>query len=159
MQLYIIASNGRKHSYDLKMSDQYRALSCSRESWWGISHNVWPFRGACICSEESKRKQKIFGYLSSIDLNSTTFYEITAFGEEEENVRGVVSFNEILAWWYMVHAWNAIEATSLLYILRSLSFLFPLLGLVLLLSSVHLVLLCYSECIVSGNNAESLIRY
>lgn len=53
--------------------------------------------GQCICSEESKRKQKIFRDLTSIDLNSSTFYKVTLFGEGEENVRCVVSFNEILA--------------------------------------------------------------
>lgn len=56
--------------------------------------------------------------MTSTDLNSTAFYEITLFGEGEENVRCVVSFNEILALGHMVHVYNAIEATSLLYILR-----------------------------------------
>lgn len=30
MQLSIVTCNGRKHPYDLKMSAQYLALSCSR---------------------------------------------------------------------------------------------------------------------------------
>lgn len=36
---------------------------------------------------------------------------------------------------------------------------FPLLGVVLLLSPVHLVPLCYAECIVSHKNAESLTGF